>query len=152
MSKSLGGVLVLFSIIIATSMAGWQSQPGWEEIVKEKASSLLLMQVDLRKAQMAEPTAERLRQMQAMGMRTEDLTSQRIFIHLSQQLTQSQLKELQDLGITVYVDSWIPPVEAHPTGFMLADMPIDKLYDLAARDYVIRLNTAEQLLEPHAEG
>jgi len=152
MSKSLGVVLVLFSIIIATSIAGWQSQPGWEEIVKEKASSLLLMQVDLRKEQMAEPTAERLRQMQAMGMRTEDLASQRIFIHLSQQLTQSQLQELQDLGITVYVDSWIPPVGAHPTGFMLADMPIDKLYDLAARDYVIRLNTAEQVLEPHAEG
>ncbi|MGB6873623.1 MAG: hypothetical protein WBE46_05755 [Dehalococcoidia bacterium] len=49
MSKSLGVVLVLFSIIIATLIAGWQSQPGWEEIVKEKASSLLLMQVDLRK-------------------------------------------------------------------------------------------------------
>ena len=152
MSKSLGVVLVLSAIIAATLVAGGQSQPGEEEIVNEKVSSLLLMQIDLRKAQIADPTADRLERMQNMGMRTEDLASQRIFVHLSQELTQSQLEELQDLGITVYVDSWIPPVGAHPTGFMLADMPIDKLYDLAARDYVIRLNTAEQLLQPHAEG
>ncbi|MGB5924635.1 MAG: hypothetical protein WBH01_00865 [Dehalococcoidia bacterium] len=150
MSKSLAVVLVLFSIIIATFMAGWQSQPGWEEIVKEKASSLLLMQVDLRKEQMAEPTAERLKQMQTMGMRTEDLTSQRIYIHFEQEPTQPQLEELQDLGITAYADSWIPPVGDHPTGFILADMPIDKLNGLPAKDYIIKLNTAEQVLEPQS--
>ena len=152
MSKLLGVVLVMTAIITAALVTGGQSQPGEEEIVNEKVSSLLLMQVDLREAQIAAPTADRLRQMQALGMRTEDLASQRIFIHFEQRPTQSQLDELQGLGITVYVDSWIPPVGAHPTGFMLADMPIDKLYDLAARDYVIRLNTAEQLLQPYAEG
>ena len=152
MSKLLGVMLVMTAIITAALVTGGQSQPGEEETVNEKASSLLLMQVDLRKEQIAEPTAERLRQMQALGIRTEDLASQRIFIHLSQELTQSQLEELQDLGITVYVDSWIPPVGVHPTGYILADMPVDKLYDLAARDYVIRLNTAEQLLQPYPEG
>ena len=151
MSKWLGVVVVLFSTIIATSVAGWQGQPGWEQIVKEKASSLLLMQVDLRKEQMAEPTAERLKQMQAMGMRTEDLTSQRIFIHFEQEPTQLKLEELQDLGITLYVDSWIPPVGAQPTGYMLADMPIDSLNELAAKDYIIGLNTAEQVLEPQSD-
>jgi len=151
MSRSLGVALVLAAIIAAALMVGGQSQPGEEDIVNEKVSSLLLMQVDLRKEQIAEPTADRLRQMQAMGIRTEDLTSQRIFIDFEQEPTQSQLAELQDLGITVYVDSWLPRVGAPPTGFMLADMPIDKLYDLAARDYVIRLDTAEQLLEPHAD-
>jgi hypothetical protein len=149
-SKSLVVVLVLFSIIIATLTAGWQSQPGWEEIVKEKASSLLLMQVDLRKEQMTEPTAERLKQMQTMGMRTEDLTSQRIYIHFDQEPTQPQLEELRDLGVTVYVDSWIPPVGHHPSGYVLADMPIDELNELAAKDYVIKLNTAEQVLEPQS--
>jgi len=143
-------VLVLSGIIIATSVAGWQSQPGWEEMVKEKASSLLLMQVDLRAEQMAEPTAERLKQMQTMGMRTEDLTSQRIFIDFEQEPTQSQLEELRDIGITAYADSWIPPVGDHPTGFILAEMPIDKLNELAAMDYIIRLNTAEQPFEPQS--
>ena len=143
-------MLVLSGIIIATLIAGWQSQPGWEEMVKEKASSLLLMQVDLRAEQMAEPTAERLKQMQTMGMRTEDLTSQRIFIDFEQEPTQSQLEELRDIGITAYADSWIPPVGDHPTGFILAEMPIDKLNELAAMDYIIRLNTAEQPFEPQS--
>jgi hypothetical protein len=151
MTKSLGVVLVLLAIITAALVTGGQSQPGEEKIVNEKASGLLLMQVDLREAQIAEPTTERLRQMQAMGMRTEDLASQRIFIHFEQEPTQSQLQELQDLGITVYVDSWIPPVGAHPTGYVLADMPVDELDKLAAKDYVIRLNTAEQLLQPHLD-
>ena len=152
MSKLLGVMLVMTAIITATLVTGGQSQPGEEEIVNEKVSSLLLMQVDLREAQIAAPTADRLERMQSMGIRTEDLTSQRIFIDFEHEPTQSQLAELQDLGITVYVDSWLPRVVAPPTGFMLADMPIDKLYDLAARDYVIRLNTAEQLLQPYAEG
>jgi hypothetical protein len=147
MSKSLGVVLVLSGIIIVTLIAGWQNQPNWEEIVKEEGSSLLVMQVDLRKEQMAEPTAERLKQMQTIGMRTEDLTSQRMYIHFEQEPTQPQLEELRDLGITVYVDSWIPPVGHHPTGFILADMPIDKLNELAAKDHIIKVNTAEQVLE-----
>ena len=96
---------------------------------------------------MAEPTAERLKQMQTMGMRTEDLTSQRIYIDFEQEPTQPQLEELRDLGITAYADSWIPPVGDHPTGSILADMPIDKLNELAAKNYIIKLNTAEQLLE-----
>jgi len=150
MSKSLGVVLVLFSIISVTLIAGWQSQPGWEETVKEKASSLLLLQVDLRKEQIAEPTPERLKQMQTMGMITEDLTLQRIYIHFEQEPTQPQLEDLRDLGITVYVDSWVPSVGDHPTGFILADMPIDKLNELAAKDYIIKLNTAEQVLEPQS--
>ena len=150
MSKSLGVVLVLSGIIIATSIAGWQSPARLGGNSDGKASSLLLMQVDLRKEQMAEPTAERLKQMQTMGVRTEDLTSQRIFIHFEQEPTQPQLEELQDLGITVYVDSWIPPVGDHPTGYILADMPIDKLNELAAKDYIIKLNTAEQVLEPQS--
>ena len=31
---------------------------------------------------------------------------------------------------------------------MLADMPVDKLSDLASKDYVIRLETAEQQAFP----
>ena len=52
------------------------------------------------------------------------------------------------MGITPYPDSWIPPVGAHPTGFIMADMPINKLEALAEKDYVVRLDTAERVLEP----
>ncbi len=116
-----------------------------------KASALLRMQIDLREKQLAAPTPERLEQMKAMGMRTENLDMQRIFIHLAQEPTAQQIDELEAVGIIPYPDSWIPPVGGHPTGFMVADMPIDKLDELASKDYVVQLDTAEQVIEPQAE-
>jgi len=121
------------------------------EIKTGKASALLLLQIDLRKKQLAAPTPERLEQMKAMGMRTDNLGIQRIFIHLAQEPPAQQIDELKAMGITPYPDSWIPPAGGHPTGFIVADMPLNKLDELAGKDYVVRLDTAEQVLEPQAE-
>jgi len=121
------------------------------EIKATKASALLLLQIGLREKQLAAPTADRLEQMKAMGMRTENLDMQRIFIHLAQEPTPSQIDELQAMGITPYPDSWIPAAAGHLAGFLIADMPIDKLDELASKDYVVWLDTAEQVLEPQAE-
>ncbi|MFC1981111.1 S8 family serine peptidase [Chloroflexota bacterium] len=85
--------------------------------------------------------------LQAQGIRLVDLDKQRIFIHSLEELGQSQVEELESMGLTLYLDSWIPPVGAHPTGFITADMPIDKLDQLAAREYIVRLDTAERFLE-----
>jgi hypothetical protein len=117
----------------------------------DKVSSLLRTQIDLRKQQIAEPTLERLELMKTMGMRVDNLEVQRVFIHLAERLTPSQVEELEGLGTILYLNSWIPPVGAHPTGFLIADIPIDKLNDLASKDYVVRLDTAERLLEPRAQ-
>ena len=119
------------------------------ETVNEKVSSELLAQVSLRKEQIAKPTPDRLEMMTNMGMRIDNLEVQRIFIHLSQELNTSQIEELEAMGITLYLDSWIPSVGAHPTGFIIADMPIDKLTALVEKDYVVRLETAERMDEPH---
>ena len=121
------------------------------EIKATKASALLILQIDLRKKQLADPVPERLEQMKAMGMRTENLGVQRIFIHLAQEPTAKQLNELEAMGIIPYPDSWIPSAEGQSAGFMVADMPIDKLDELAGKDYVVQLDTAEQVLEPLAQ-
>ena len=83
-----------------------------------------------------------------MGMMVDNLEIQRIFIHLGDQLNSSQIAELEAMGIILYLDSWIPPLGIHPTGFMIADMPIDKLAALVEKNYIVRLETAEQRLEP----
>jgi len=119
-------------------------------VTQTKASSTLLSQVALKQQQLASPTVERLAQMRSMGMRTDNIGIQRIYIYLSQQLTPTRADELRALGITLYLDSWIPPVGNHPFGFLLADMPIDKLDTLAAKDYVLKLDTAETKVEPQS--
>jgi hypothetical protein len=118
------------------------------EVEATKATSRLLLQVNLRRQQLADPTPERLEQMQAMGMNTEDLDIQRVFIHLVKEPTAEQLDELEALGIIPYPDSWIPSASGPSAGFMVADMPIDRLDELAGEVYIIQLDTAEQALEP----
>ena len=120
------------------------------EIEVTKATSLLLLQLHLRRQQLADPKPERLEQMEAMGMRMEDLEIQRVFIHLAQEPSAQQLGELEAVGIIPYPDSWIPSAEGPSAGFMVADMPIDQLDELAGKAYIIQIDTAEQLLEPLA--
>ena len=119
-------------------------------MTQKKASSTLLLQVSLRLQQLTNPTVNRLSQMQSMGMKTDNIGIQQIYLYLSQPLTSSQADELRSLGITLYPDSWIPPTANHPTGFMLADMPVDKLDMLAVKNYVIKLDTAETKALPQS--
>lgn len=120
--------------------------------VQAKASYDLLQQVSLRKQQIARPTAETLARMKELGMRTEPLNVQRVFIYLTGPLTAEQSAELKAINVAVYPESWIPPVGSHQTGFLLADMPVDRLGALAAKDFVVRLDTAEKKLEPQRAG
>jgi len=116
----------------------------------EKISSLLLTHVNLKKEQIDKPTDERLSMMRQMGMMVDNLENQRIFIHLERERDESQVKELQNMDLILYLHSWIPPVGAHPTGYIIADMPIGVLEELTEVDYIIRLDTAEQQLQPQA--
>ena len=142
-------LIVSISLIVLTLLPASCSNSERVNDVNKKGSSLLLTQINLRKEQIADPTSDRLKIMKNMGMRVNNLEIQRIFIHLSQELNALQIEELEAIGVTLYLDSWTPPVGDHPTGFILADMPIDKLEELAAKEYVVRLDTAEQVVEWH---
>ena len=131
----------IFSLLLLVSCSN-------VETINEKVSSQLLAQIKLRKEQIADPIPDRIEIMKNMGMRTDNLKIQRVFIHLNKKLSQSQIEEIVAMEIILYLDSWIPPVGGHSTGFILADMPIDKLQALSEKDYVVRLDTAERLLEP----
>ena len=144
MSKSIRCIISIgfaFSVLLPVSCSK-------AETVNEKVSGQLLSQVKLRKEQIADPTSGRLEIMKNMGMRVDNLEIQRVFIHLTKELDSSQIEELEATGIVLYPDSWIPPVGAHPTGFIIADIPINKLAALVEKDYVVRLETAERLLKP----
>ena len=138
--------LRLLSLLICLALV--MTSCGIVATPEEKASSLLLSQIELRQQQIAEPTVERLEHMKAMGMNVDNLHIQRICIYLSEPLTQPQIEELEALGLSLYLDSWILPTGSHPQGFIIADMPIDRLKELAEKGYVVRLDTAERVLEP----
>jgi hypothetical protein len=138
---------LLLTVLAVVTGALLTACPG-NPTTQAKASSLLLAQVALRQQQIASPTQARLQEMQSYGMRTDNLGVQRVFIYLTRPLTTEQGNELRSLGLVLYPESWIPPVGNHPEGFMLAEMPVDRLDSLAAKDYVVRIDTAERKSEP----
>jgi subtilisin family serine protease len=73
-----------------------------------------------------------------------DLYSEQVFLRFASRPTADQLSDLLALGITPYPDSWVPPVGDFRTGFILAEMPVDRLPALAAKDYILNIDTAEQ--------
>jgi hypothetical protein len=117
-----------------------------------KVNSNLLQQIEMRRQQTASPSDQRLKQMQDMGMNTGNLKVQRVFIYLKETLTASQEKELSDMGVRIYPDSWIPPVGNNPTGFLTAEMPVDMLETLARAGFIVRLDTAERKSFPQTNG
>jgi hypothetical protein len=150
------GLLVFMLIIGCSTFGGCASQQTPSTSVtaqtsaqlNAKISSLLAMQVDLRKAQLANPAPERLLQMQQLNMDTANLGNQRIYIYLKNPPTPAQTNEMQTLNVAVYSDSWIPPAGNNPAGFILAELPIDKLDELASLPYVVSIDTSETSSSP----
>lgn len=118
--------------------------------LEKKISGLLRLQTQLRNSYREQPTSERLDAMQKLGMKTvkAEMDRQMVYIHVKRKLSASKVASLKKLGIAVYEDSWIPPLENHPTGYVIASVPVSRMYDLAAKTYVVRLETAEQIFFP----
>lgn len=115
--------------------------------IEKKISGLLKFQVQLRKSYVKQSTPERLSAMKKMGMKTEEIDKHLVYVHAEKKLSVSEIKSLKKMGVSVYEDSWMPPLKNHPTGFVIASMPINRLYELAKKSFVVRLETAEKKLE-----
>ena len=144
-------ISLAFPMLLTVSCTKTETENQVNNHISEKISSQLLAQVNLRKEQIAEPSSDRLELMKNMGMRVDKLEIQRIFIHLEQAPNTSQIEELKAMGVTLYLDSWIPPVGAHPYGVLLADMPVDKLDEVvfvlfSQRDLETYEKTAKEIL------
>ena len=119
-----------------------------------KVSSLLSLRIELKQKRLSQVNASP----QSMDNSTnfelqgfDSLTSldnEQVFLHFVTQPGKEQLDDLVSTGVVPYPESWIPPFGNHPTGFILAEMPVDKLNILAAKSYLVNLNTAEEFAEP----
>jgi subtilisin family serine protease len=118
-----------------------------------KIGSLLSQRIEI-KSRLSESdnfSMEQIRisdlEVQSLG-EISNLDTEKIFLYFGKYPTASQKKDLKSSGITLYPDSWIPPVGGFLSGYMLADMPIDNVYDLASKNYIQKIDTAEQMSEP----
>ncbi|MBE7444419.1 MAG: S8 family serine peptidase [Planctomycetia bacterium] len=127
-----------------------KSETAWGNRIEKKISGQLRLHMQLRTSYVSHPTSERVQAMQKMGLKTiaTEMDRQLIYIHVKRKLSAYRVKSLKKTGVVVYEDSWIPPLKNHPTGYVMASVPVSRLYDLAAKTYIIKLETAERVLLP----
>ncbi len=136
------------SIVLPKYLTPAGKDAGMDDKAGKKISGLLHLQIKIRKSYREQPTTQRLAAMRNIGMRTPEVETQLVYLHAKRKLSASKIKSLKKIGVTVYEDSWIPPVKSHPTGYVIASAPVDRLYTLAGKPFVVRLDTAERAVSP----
>ena len=139
-----------YPIILPEYLTTIHNETEMSRRAEKKMSGLLRLQIQVRTSYVSQPTSERLQAMRKMGMKIfeAEIDRQLIYIHIKRKLNAAKITSLKKIGVTVYEDSWIPPLENHPTGYVIANVPINRLYDLATKIYVVKLETAEQVFLP----
>jgi len=59
---------------------------------------------------------------------------------------------LNQLGVTLYRDSWTPPADGHPYGFFLAEIPSQMVLRVMALPFVKRIESGEQTAAPQSNN
>jgi len=145
------GIIAILVLLFVSG--GWIApvKAAGSPAVGSKISSLLAIQIKEKLSEASssgQSTVKPFADDSPSNTETTLANQEEVFLHFAQKPSSSQLNDLTALGVTVYPNTWIPPVGAFTTGFVLADMPINELSTLAAESYIVTMDTAEQSLSP----
>jgi subtilisin family serine protease len=135
--------------------AGDSTPPASNTASISKISSFLSLHIKLKQDQAAISSQSLMKPLGVDTRTTGETTlvnQERIYLHFDREPTSAQINELNSMGVMVYPDTWMPPVDGHNTGFILAEAPIDLFDSLASIDYVTAIDTAEQALSPQNDA
>ncbi len=83
------------------------------------------------------------------GLLKADQILELIVIYLDKYPTDEQISSMRQLNIICLLDSWTPPLPNHPLGFILAQLPFDKLTETLSLSFIKKMDTAEYENFPH---
>jgi subtilisin family serine protease len=66
-----------------------------------------------------------------------------VLLYFSERPSGDKLAALESLGVRCYWETWTPPLEGHPLGFVVATMPAGNFLHALGLDFVVRMGTAE---------
>ena len=66
-----------------------------------------------------------------------------VLLYFSERPSGDRLAALDDLGVRCYWETWTPPLEGHPLGFVVATLPVASFINTLGLDFVTRMGTAE---------
>jgi len=65
-----------------------------------------------------------------------------VLLYFSDRPSGDQLTALGNLGVRCYWETWTPPLEGHPLGFVVAELPVGNFVNALGLDFVRRMGTA----------
>jgi len=83
------------------------------------------------------------------GIEDEKLDNIILTIYFDEKPAPSEFNRIENIGVELFPESWIPAMQNHPYGFMIAKVPVDKVNILLAENSVVKIGSAETLLEPN---
>ncbi|MFZ1517933.1 MAG: S8 family serine peptidase [Ignavibacteriaceae bacterium] len=83
------------------------------------------------------------------GIEDEKLDHILLTIYFDEKPAPSELNRIENIGVELFPESWIPAMQNHPYGFMIAKVPVDNVNTLLSENFVIKIGSAETLLEPN---
>ncbi|MBN1638249.1 MAG: hypothetical protein JW866_04745 [Ignavibacteriales bacterium] len=107
------------------------------DTIKEKLANLII----LEEIQLANEKMEK-------GEISAEQNKSKLILYLEEKPNETQLDELQKLGVNCYTELWTPATKTHPLGFFIAEVPNDKLFDLLNLEYIKKVDTAEKETYP----
>ena len=79
-------------------------------------------------------------------MQDEKLDNILLTIYFDEKPAPSEFNRIENIGVELFPESWIPAMQNHPYGFMIAKVPVDKVNILLAENSVVKIGSAETML------
>ena len=72
-----------------------------------------------------------------------------VVIYFENYPSSSQISELENLSIDCYTETWIPPLENHPYGFILAKLPPSQLNNALSKSFIKKMDSSTHEAYPN---
>jgi subtilisin family serine protease len=66
-----------------------------------------------------------------------------VLLYFSERPSAGNIAALEHLGVRCYWETWTPPLEGHPLGFVVATLPLSQFVNTLGLDFLARMGTAE---------
>ena len=142
-------LLILILIIYAFTFQGLAQQK-----ILVPYSSESIIELELASKIASSEVFEQLKEKKYLKQLNPEVADEKLdyillTIYFSEKPSVDKMLNFENAGAELFPESWIPPLENHPYGFMIAKVPVDKVNALLSENFVIKVGSAETMLEPN---
>jgi subtilisin family serine protease len=132
---------------------------GYQEILDLSKQSILLSQEDLisipieleskiLSGKLIQNLSEKI-YLYERGLLSKEKANELVVIYMTDYPTVENIASLNNLNVECFLNVWTPPLKNHPYGFFIARMPVDKLSETMALNFIKKIDTGEYENFPH---